>query len=293
MRPPKRVDKYLRECSDWSLTELRRACAEGRVGIGGTDGVPGRRAACDDLVFDEEYVTLDNVALLKRKACDYLAFHKPLRVTSTTRDPDGQEDLSAWLSGMPKGVFPVGRLDRMTSGLLLCTNDGDFAHAILHPLHQVEKRYWLWLDQCLDDDDPRLSELVRGVLVHDDATMLRATSVSVSDRTLCHTELVLCLREGKHRQIRQMCRALNLRLVGLHRRAIGALELDGLAAGAYRQLQAQEVAGLWASAGGRAWVEQRQLAALRKRAQVARDNGQPLTRLEQWLETQSRCTAPP
>jgi pseudouridine synthase len=294
---PRRVDKYLRECGPWSLAEIRAACAAGRVTVDGRGGEPACTAyhaiAPDELVFEGDVVRLDCHRACERVEHDYLALHKPVAVTTTRRDPDGQEDLSAWLRQMPKGVFPVGRLDRMTSGLLLCMSDGDLATALLHPFHKVEKRYLLWLEEQLDDADPRVVALIQGVWVEGQTQPFVATSVTVLRRTQTHTELEMCLREGRHRQIRKMCHALRLRLEGLHRHAIGSVRIEQLAVGAYRRLCPEEVAGLWSSAGGRALLEQRQLAALRRRARAAADSNRPLARLEQWLATLPKPVADP
>jgi 23S rRNA pseudouridine2605 synthase len=286
---PRRVDKYLRECAPWSLGEIRAACAAGRVTIDGhardPAAIAGYSIAPDELVFEGDVVRIDQKPACARVAHDYLAFHKPLGVTTTTRDPQGREDLSAWLRQMPEGVFPVGRLDRMTSGLLLCTNDGDLAYALLHPIHKVEKRYWLRLEGPLNDTDPRCLALVQGVSVEGQPKPFVATSVAVIRRTQRLTELELCIREGRNRQIRKMCHALGLRLVGLHRDAIGSIGINRLAVGGFRHLLSEEVASLWSNAGGRALLEQRQLQALRRRAQAAAEANRPLTRLEQWLTT--------
>lgn len=279
---PRRVDKYLRECTSGALSWLRAACADGQVTLVDPVGLRSVVAA-DALVFEGDTVSLDNQVLSERRGYDYLAFHKPLGTVSTVCDPDGQPDLSEWQQQMPAGIFPVGRLDRMTSGLLLWSNDGDFANAILHPSHHVEKRYWLRLDQCLEPSDARLRAFVDGVVVEGYSEPLRATQVIVERSSAFHTELVVCLREGKHRQIRKMCQALRLRLVALHRRAIGSVQIAGLNAGQWRPLSADEIEGLWAHAGGRGLVFERQLQALRERARRDRDAQKPNLRLEQWL----------
>jgi len=189
--------------------------------------------------------------------------------------------LTKFLEAMPRGVFPVGRLDRDTTGLLLFTDDGDLANAILHPDHETEKVYWLWLDQHLPDSDPRLKQWVDGVPVRD--YIARASSVCVQHRTECTTELLVSLREGKNRQIRRMCRALNLHLEHLHRKSIGPLHLGSLAVGQWRPLDASEVERLWQATGGRQRAVQRKVAALVTRARQRREREVPDLRLEAWL----------
>lgn len=286
---PKRLDKYLRDCTRRSLVALRQACAAGRVRVGVADpqgrGQSDLRVtlAQDELVFEGDSVELDGQRVEPRTLQEHLAFHKPCCVTSTTADPDGLEDLSAWLRRMPEGVFPIGRLDRMTSGLLLFTSDGDFANALLHPAHHVEKHYRVVVRDRIRTGDPRLSMLVRGVVVAGSGTPLCACYAEVTGYDGDTTELTLCLREGKHRQIRKMCQALRLPVIGLHRKAIGRIEIGALEPGAFRGLGDAEVESLWADAGGRALVVQRQRHALGLRARALRDRGSPDQRLERWL----------
>jgi pseudouridine synthase len=190
---------------------------------------------------------------------------------------------------MPAGVFPVGRLDRETSGALLFTNDGDFANAILQPGHHTQKLYWLWLDEYLPDDDPRLRAFVEGVKVAPDSEPLCATAVSVQHRTPDCTELHLTLDAGKNRHIRKMCNLLRLHLLELHRKAIGTLYLGDLAVGQMRSLDVSEVEQLWTDSGGTAKVTQRKVVALAQFAQAARETFLPNVRLEAWLQGHSTC----
>jgi pseudouridine synthase len=163
----------------------------------------------------------------------------------------------------------------------LFTNDGDLAGAVLRPDHETTKRYWLWLDDSLDDDDPRLAQLVSGVAHH--GTLLAAKSARIAARSEHVTELELELTTGKKRQIRLMCRMLGLHLVHLHRARIGPLSDAGLALGAWRLLEPAEVEALWQATGGRANVRQRKIAALVRLALAARNAGAPHLRLERWL----------
>jgi 23S rRNA pseudouridine2605 synthase len=190
---------------------------------------------------------------------------------------------------MPAGVFPIGRLDRATTGLLLFTSDGDLANAILHPDHHTDKVYWLWLDEVLSDSDPRLSRLCEGVDVGDER--LSVASVIIQNKTSDFTELLVRLCEGKNRQIRRLCRALDFRLVALHRRSVGPIELGDLPIGAWRPLTAEEVESLWRATGGRERVRQRKIAALTEQALAAQSAGRPHTRLDEWLRAASRATS--
>jgi pseudouridine synthase len=235
----------------------------------------------DDLVYAGDLVLLDDKPLAPRQQHSYIKFNKPRQVTSTLRDPLGKRDLTEYIARMPKGVFPVGRLDRDTTGLLLCTNDGDLANAILHPDHQTDKVYWLWLNEAIELSDPRLGQLLDGVPLR--GYLAKAAAVRILSLTACCTELLITLREGKNRQIRRMCRALNFYLYQLHRKSIGPLTVDDVPLGSFRHLTPAEVDALWASTGGRELAEQRKVAALQRRALERRTRGQPDIRLERWL----------
>ena len=258
------------EC--WHAGRLRVITAEGDSG----------NCPLDTLIFEDDRVLLDGVAMCGAPAPAYALLDKPKHVTSTARDPDGKSDLAPYLREMPAGCFPVGRLDRETTGLLLCTTDGELANAVLRPDHETTKTYWLWLDEELSDEDARLTALLSGVDHHGEC--LRAHAVRIAARTEYATELELTLTQGKKRQVRHMCRALNLHLVHLHRKRIGPLTDEGLALGAWRLLGAAEVTALWAAVGGREQLRARKVAALRRNARDARAAAAPLFRLEQWLE---------
>jgi 23S rRNA pseudouridine2605 synthase len=273
---PKRLDKYLREATRASVVVTRTALASGQVRVNDARATDPRQ-----LVFANDRVTYRGTHVVPRTDHVYLMLNKPIGVTSSARDPDGHADLAQFLEQMPAGVFPIGRLDRMTSGLLLFTTDGDLAHAVLHPAHHTEKLYWLWLNECVADDDPRLSRLTDGVSVLGRIT--RAVGVTVLCRGADFTELHLTLNEGQNRQIRKLARALDLRLQALHRKAIGTLELGGLLPGQFRELSPEEVAALWQCTGGRSRVVANQIAALARLAEACRSDGAPHARLEAWL----------
>jgi 23S rRNA pseudouridine2605 synthase len=279
---PRRLEKFLRDSTDLSVDDGRRAHALGQVCVL-APGTPAPRAMrVDDLVYEDDTVLLNQVRLEPRSVHVTLMLNKPGDVTATLRDPHGQRDLTAFLEAMPRGVFPVGRLDRETTGMLLFTNDGDLANAILHPDHQTEKVYWLWLDEHVADGDPRLARWLEGVPLG--GHVARAVSGRVQHRTESHTELLVTLCEGKNRQIRRMCRALGFELTHLHRKSVGPLSLGSLGVGEWRPLGAAEVEQLWRAAGGRSRATERKIAALVSRARERRERGEPDLRLEAWLE---------
>jgi 23S rRNA pseudouridine2605 synthase len=281
---PRRLDKYLRDSTTLSLTEIRDACVIGRVALSSSESSLGEPICPERLVYEDDIVRIDGHVVSPKTEHHYLVMNKPRFITTTARDPDGRTDLSRWLRQMPEGVFPVGRLDRETSGALLFTDDGDFANAILQPEHHTEKRYWLWLDDVLNDNDPRLYAFINGVpSLSDDKTLLRATSVSVHHRTSEYTELHVTLDEGKNRHIRKMCHLLGLHLLELHRKAIGTLSLGELPIGHFRFLQSKELENLWASCGGKERVVETKLFALTQLAASNRETARPDPRLEDWL----------
>jgi 23S rRNA pseudouridine2605 synthase len=279
---PRRLDKFAREASKLSLAAIRQAWTEGRIRV---------HAACADgarpvsglnyLVHEGDVVELDGRRLFLRSAHAVAKLNKPPAVTSTAKDPLGQSDLTPWLVLMPPGMFPVGRLDRETTGLLLFTTDGELADALLQPAGHIDKKYWLWLNEELTPDDARLLAMTQPSADFD-----CAKAVELLRHTSDHAELELTLDQGKHRQIRRLCRALGLRLLHLHRRSIGPIGLDGLALGEFRALGEAEVSALWAAVGGRERIRAAQVAALIRHAARARQKGQPDARLEAWLEGQ-------
>lgn len=253
----------------------------GRLRVITPQGDETQLVALESLVFAEDRVLFDGVLLGKGAPPAHAILNKPKHVTSTASDPDGKSDLSPYLRAMPAGCFAVGRLDRETTGLLLFTNDGDLASAVLRPDHETTKSYWLWLDEVLTENDPRLDRLREGV-IHNGQRLV-ARSVRILCRSDYATELELTLTHGKKRQIRHMCRALDLRLVHLHRRCIGPVSDNGLALGSWRLLATQEVEELWQAIGGRRKLRERKVSALRAVAEQARQAGAPLGRLEHWL----------
>jgi 23S rRNA pseudouridine2605 synthase len=284
---PRRQRKRVAQALALSLAEVDACWRAGRLRVVTPGRAESRALPLEALVFADDVVLLDGHAIGPVAATVCAGLDKPKGVTSTARDPRGRSDLSPWLQAMPPGCFAVGRLDRETTGLLLFTNDGDLANAVLRPDHRTTKTYWLWIDDVLSEDDPRLARLVEGV-AHD-GELLAAQSARILATSDHATELALTLTQGRNRQVRNMCSALGLPLVHLHRREIGPLTDAGLALGDWRLLGSSEVEALWQAAGGRAELRRRKVEALVHQANDAREAGMPDARLEGWLEGEPRA----
>jgi 23S rRNA pseudouridine2605 synthase len=287
---PRRLDKFVRESAALSLAAIREAWLQGRIHVRSKTpaSLGGPELDLNQLIYEGDVVELDAERLVPRTQHFAALLNKPKGVTSTAKDPLGKPDLSPWLRGMPAGMFAVGRLDRETTGLLLFTTDGELADAVLQPRRHTDKVYWLWLNEELLPEDPRLAAMTRPSPEFD-----CAKHVSILHRSPDHVELLMTLDQGKHHQIRRLCRALDLRLMHLHRRSIGPIDIGDLALGNSRALTAAEVGALWAAVGGSERVRDAQFAALRRHACKWRADARPDPRLEAWLEQHAPAAAAP
>jgi 23S rRNA pseudouridine2605 synthase len=222
----------------------RRACEE--LIAAGKVEVNGRQATLGDKVDPEiDEVRVKGARISTDPAMRYLALHKPAGVTTTMRDAHARSDLRPLLPPNGPRVFPVGRLDRETEGLLLVTNDGELANRLTHPRHGVEKEYLAEVDGVPTERD--MARLRRGVDLEDGpATPIAVRAVS---RTGGRTAIRLVMGEGRKREVRRMLDAVGLPVRRLVRLRIGPVKLGRLRAGEIRELTPDEVRGLYRSAG--------------------------------------------
>jgi pseudouridine synthase len=221
----------------------RRACEEivaaGRVRVNGVVARLGDRVdpERDEMRVDGRRVSTD-------PGLRYLALHKPRGVTTTMRDPHAERDLRRLLPPGPR-VFPVGRLDRDTEGLLLLTNDGDLANRLAHPRHGVPKEYLAEVEGT--PTRRHLGRLLRGVPLEDGVA--RAVQARSVGRSGARSALRLVLAEGRKREVRRMLDAVGLPVRRLVRTRVGPVRLGALRPGAVRELSPQEVRALYRVAG--------------------------------------------
>jgi 23S rRNA pseudouridine2605 synthase len=185
----------------------------------------------DEIVVDGQPIKRENLV--------YLLLNKPTGVITSLRDPEGRRVVTDLLKGVRERVYPVGRLDYDTSGLLLLTNDGELANRIAHPSFEIEKVYRAWVKGIPSAENVR--RLATGIELEDGRTAPGEARVLETDRKGNRALLELVIHEGRNRQVRRMCEAIGHPVLSLERTRLGFLTLEGLKRGEYRPLTKEEV----------------------------------------------------
>jgi 23S rRNA pseudouridine2605 synthase len=223
----------------------RRACDEliraGRVTVNGHTAELGTR-----IVADRDRVEVDGVPVRLGPDLVYLALHKPPGVLTTARDTRGRRTVADLVPAEPR-VFSVGRLDMDSTGLLLMTNDGEFANRVAHPRFGVAKTYVAEVRGNIGRGSVR--KLKEGVALTDGRARAESVRVRASAQGKMLVELVV--REGRNRLVRRMLDAIGVEVVSLVRTAIGPVRLGRLKAGEWRTLTRSEIQSLQAESGNR------------------------------------------
>lgn len=216
-----------------SRRQAEERIREGRVRVNGARAQLGAKVVpgSDEVRLDGALVCAAEVAHV------WLLLHKPIGVVTTRRDEKGRRTVMDLLGPEHAHLYPVGRLDTSTSGLLLLTNDGELANRLLHPSRHVEKVYRATVDAPLGPRER--ARLTSGEIVLDGRPV---SPIQLS--RLGNRRYQLTLREGRNRQVRRMLEAVGRQVVALHRVRLGSLSLGDLPRGAYRSLTPAEVAAL-------------------------------------------------
>lgn len=167
----------------------------------------------------------------------YIILHKPVDCLTTSRDPGGRRTIYDLLGGAPSPLFPVGRLDRMSEGLLILTNDGPLAHRLAHPRFCVKRVYRLRISGEMGEETVR--RFMRGVSIDDQ--VVQPEEVRIIHSSPRSTSMEIVLQEGRNREIRRICRELHLRVERLVRIRYGPVSLRKLPVGEWRHLTESEV----------------------------------------------------
>lgn len=231
-----RLQKFLAEAGIASRRKSEELIAAGRVKVNG-------------VVIKEQGVKIDpkkdavefdgKVLSQKAEKKVYLMLHKPEGYVTTSKEQFGRPAVLDLIHGVPERIFPVGRLDYDTSGLLLLTNDGDLTYRLTHPKHDVEKTYIAKLFGVPDDGE--LQKFRRGVAVDGRKTSPAKIQIISKEKDLRFCTVEIRIHEGRNRQVRKMCEAIHHPVAQLKRIATGELQLGDLPKGKYRFLTEQEI----------------------------------------------------
>ena len=232
-----RVQKYLSDCGIMSRRMAEREMEAGRITVNGLPVLPGAK-----IVAGRDEVRWRGKKIHKSTNRDkhvYIMLNKPRGYVTTMSDERERKCVAALVQTVGMRVYPVGRLDKNSEGLLLLTNDGDFANYMMHPRHQIAKIYHV---RVRGEVTTAQLERLRTLSVLPDGTQIQPVRCHVVLRDARSVVISLELHEGKNRQIRKMCEACDLEIQRLQRVAVGGLEMGDLRVGAWKHLTVQQLA---------------------------------------------------
>lgn len=235
-----RLQKYLAECGVASRRKSEELIEQGKVKVNGNKASIG-----DKINPKKDTVTVNGKKIIKQKSHTYIMLHKPRGFITTMSDEMDRKCVAELIKDVPGRVYPVGRLDRDSEGMLLFTNDGEFANALTHPTKHVPKTYRVTVRPAITEE--QITKLTTGIVIDDRTTA--PAEVRVITKQGGRVVLEIILYEGRNRQIRKMCEGVGLEVARLKRTAIGSIKLGMLKQGSYRELTEDEVRKLMIAAG--------------------------------------------
>ena len=238
MPKPIRIQKALTDSGILSRRKTEEYIKAGRITVNGRPAQPG-----NPLTPDRDVVAIDGVRVplsIKRENI-YIMLNKPRGYVTTTSDELGRRCVTELVEDLEERVYPVGRLDKNSEGLLLMTNDGQFANLMMHPSHHVSKTYRVTVRPDITED--QVVALSTGVDIGEERKTLPA-QVHVLEKVPGRVVLQITITEGRNRQIRRMCEAVGLEVARLKRISVGPVRLGMLQPGKWRELKKSEVIAL-------------------------------------------------
>lgn len=235
-----RLQKFLSEAGIASRRKAEEMIRSGLVKVNGKIANIG-----DSVDPKTDSVSVGGKKVRKENSLRYILLNKPRGYVTTTDDDLGRKCVLELVSGVKERIYPVGRLDRISEGALILTNDGEFANAMMHPSRHVPKTYRVTVRPGITSE--QVDILSTGVDI--DGRMTAPADVRVLSKEEGRAVLEIVLYEGRNRQIRRMCEALELEVARLKRTAVGSVKLGMLKTGEWRDLTPQEVESLLKSAG--------------------------------------------
>ncbi|MBQ9807310.1 MAG: rRNA pseudouridine synthase [Ruminococcus sp.] len=236
-----RIQKMIADSGVCSRRAAEQLILQGRVKLNGHPVKLGDKCGFKDLIT----IDGERIALPKKKNLIYIMLNKPRGYVTTVSDELDRRCVMDLLEDVDERVYPVGRLDRNSEGLLLFTNDGEFANSIMHPSRHVSKTYRVTVRPDINDE--QLVALSEGVVIDGKKTL--PATVVVKDKEPGRVVMLITIKEGRNRQIRKMCEAVGLEVARLRRISIGPLKLGMLKPGRWRELTADELRALRTAIG--------------------------------------------
>lgn len=227
-----RLQKYLSECGVASRRKAEDLIMAGRVKVNGKPASIG-----DKIDPIRDTVVVAGKKIKKTKKNTYIMLHKPRGFITTLSDEMGRKCVAQLVEDVGTRVYPVGRLDRDSEGLLLLTDDGEFANALTHPTRHVPKTYRVTVRPTITEE--QITALTTGIEI--DGRMTMPSEVRVLEKKEGRVVLEIIIYEGRNRQIRKMCDSLGLEVARLKRTQIGSVKLGMLKQGDWRNLTEEEV----------------------------------------------------
>ena len=227
-----RLQKILSGVGLMSRRAAEAAIREGRVTVNGLTASLGDKADAE-----ADQIVVDGRKLPSARKKIYIMLNKPRGYVTTLSDEKGRKNVAELVSGLEERVYPVGRLDLDSEGLLLMTNDGDFANAMAHPSHEVNKEYRTWVKGEHIADK---LELLRSV-AEIDGRPVHPAKVELLQQLPDGAILSITIHEGRNRQVRKMCEQVGLKVSRLRRVGEGGLSLGDLKTGCWRHLTEEEL----------------------------------------------------
>lgn len=229
-----RLQKFLANSGIASRRKCEEYILQGKVSVNGK--------IVDELGtkinLDKDVVKYNGKLVKKTDKKVYILLNKPIDYVTTVKDQfDRQTVLD--LIDIPEKVVPVGRLDMYTSGALLLTNDGDFVYKVTHPKYEIEKTYTVTIRGIATQDD--VKKLENGVKIDDYVSGKAKVKILKTDEEKNFSRLQITIHEGKNREVRKMCEAIDKKVLALHRRRIGNLDVKNIEIGKWRYLNKKEV----------------------------------------------------
>lgn len=226
-----RIQKILSERGVASRRAAEKMLTEGRVTVNGAVATLGRSADPD-----VDVILLDGRPLPSASEYVYIMLHKPRGFVTTLSDEKGRRTVAELVADCGVRVYPVGRLDMDSEGLLLFTNDGEFANTMMHPKHEVDKTYLVW---AVHYSAESIEKLKKPIIL--DGYTIRAPKVRLVRSEADKALIEITIHEGRNRQVRRMCEAAGMHVTRLKRICEGQLRLNDLPLGKWRHLTPAEV----------------------------------------------------